>query len=1244
MMYLLKGCGYKMKKQLKYYGLSLIFCLIIFFTIISVNAAEFDSQTELSSSDISNGSQLSMAPLNPAFLQYQEELEQSQNDASGADNLMSVSSLVLPASQSNLLFSNENESSDIFTPSNGYMPSPVDLSHLSPVSMDALLADDTIRTSGLELMGSEVSYPSRYDLRYENGVTAVRDQGQAGSCWAHASIASLESYLLYNRSETWDFSENNVKNTLASSYPNGFDRDADGGGSPFMTAAYLTRWDGPVLESDDPYNDLSGISPSDITVAKHVQEVLMLPELNHSDDIFRWGLTNYGAIAIFMEFYDSSMNLENNSYYFSSDPDEVDSGNHLVTLVGWDDNYSKYNFTPTAPDDGAYIIKNSWGDNWGEDGYFYISYYDNTLQYSCTIFTAENVSDFDHIYQYDELGLVNDYGFSNTTGYGANIFTASTNETLEAVSFYTTDSNSFYNISVYLDPVSGPINSSGPVSVQNGTMAIAGYHTIDLDTNVSLNAGQNFSVVVNFTTPAYNYPLPVEYPMSGWSSNAHAEAGQSYVSSNGNEWEDISESDANVCIKAFTTENKEPQTAFVAGTKYVHVNENVDFHDASLFSPESWEWDFGDSSTSSVQNPIHSYSDAGVYNVSLNASNSFGNNISIRTSFIYVLDSTIVVNSSGSADFTTISDAINAASDGDTIVVESGTYNENLYFKNDNISLVSSTGNPEDVRIVSSSSSNVAISVKADNIKVADISAEDGDVGILVSASSGCNISNCYASGNTYGIYLFNSQDNSVSNCTSYENGRGLTLKGSANNILNNNSMNNNTFNSYFDSHQNIVGTDNLLDGKPIYYLVNSSDQVLDASSNAGLVYLFNCSNMTLEDLEIEYNYYGFYLHESNNVSIDNCTSSDNRYGIYLSSSDNNTVVGCTINDDGYYGIRLAECSNNLIYNNYFNNSNNVYVSRGTSNDWNITRTTGTNIINGSYLGGNFWAKPAGTGWSQTEYSIGNAFCAAYEITDDGNNTDYLPLTLNAVQPAASDASPTQQNNDDGIRVKIATTTSSPSNVVATDSSVRFVGRDAEVQYVFSKDNTPVNEISFESGTNQGYVMASVSLLNELPESSPAPTSVTVYQGMELLLGDKDFSSGISDAKISFSVSKEWLKSNGFGEGDIRMEHFSDDVWNKLPTVVTGEDDEYFYFEATTTGFSPFMICADNATVSADNNVQTADSAIVASSPGSTATNEDIQVTNENDSSDSGNLLSIFVILLIVGAIGVIYWKKGIKR
>ncbi|WP_321430051.1 lectin like domain-containing protein [uncultured Methanolobus sp.] len=1333
-----------MKINMRFYKFLFTISLIILLAATSLISAGAESN-EHALNITSGGPELSTAPINPAFIEYQEELEQERiNSESNTSanisilTLFSESSGSLPTKNLNtrLSFNGTGFDEEMFRPT-GLIPSPVDLSHLSPVSMDFLLADDTIKTSGLELMDSEVSYPARYDLREHNGVTAVRDQAQAGSCWTHSAIASLESYLLFNRSETWDFSENNMKNTLVYSNTDGYDRTHDDGGYHFYGAAYHSRWSGPVVESDDPYNDLSGVSPDNLPVAKHVQEIMILPGFEGNDTLYKWVLTHYGAISVGIMQSSTYFDSNNNSYYYYG---SIEYANHAVTLVGWDDNYSAQNFTPTAPGNGAFIIKNSWGTNWGEDGYYYVSYYDSvmgnnegllgigTKPYTGNfLYTAENVSNYDSIYQYDELGWVSCVGYYNSTALGANVFTASSNETLEAVSFYTVDSNSFYNISIYLDPDSGPVNSSGPVSVQNGTIAIAGYHTINLDTNVSLNTGQNFSVVVEFTTPNYDYPIAIEQVLSGYSDNAHAESGQSFVSSNGSQWTDISEQNANVCIKAFTTENKVPEALFVAGTRYVHVNETVDFHDASLFSPDSWKWDFGDSSTSSVQNPTHSYSETGIYTVSLNASNSYGSNTSARTSFIHVLNSTIVVNSTGSADFTTINAALVAASDGDTIAVDPGTYSENLYFKKDDISLISSTGNPEDVTIVSPDSTDIAIYIRADGITISNVTVMNSYIGIGIDISSECKIDNCYTSGNTYGIYLSKSQVNYISNCTSNENTYGLRLSESVNNVLNNNSMDNNTYNSLFDSHVNVVETNNLVDGKAIYYLVNSSDQVIDASSNAGIVHLMNCSNMTIENIETENAYCGFYVYESNNISIDNCTavddqcgvylsssdnntiysfnstgttiyglylydssnviienctstdnqygiyhscsdnntisscnttgttyyglylydsnnvtvedctSTDNQYGVYLSSSDNNTIYGCNISDDEYYGIRLTGSSNNQIYNNYFNNSNNVYVSGGTSNDWNITRTSGTNIINGSYLGGNFWATPAGTGWSQTEYSVGDGFCDAYEITDNGNNIDYLPLTLNGAQPANQDDN-SNQNDNDGIRVKIATSKSSLSNIVATDSSVRFVGKDAEVKYVFTDSSTPVNEISFESNINQGYVMASVSLLDEFPESSPAPSTVTLYQGMEILLGDEEFSSGIGDAKISFSVSKEWLESNDFGEGNIRMEHFSDGIWDRLPTVVTGEDDEYFYFEATTTGFSPFIICADVSGESQVNAGSSSDNA------GEAAFSENIVPDAPQDSGQSGDnpVSTLMTIsgLIVVTVLGLVVKMK----
>lgn len=159
--------------------------------------------------------------------------------------------------------------------------------------------------------------------------------------------------------------------------------------------------------------------------------------------------------------------------------------------------------------------------------------------------------------------------------------------------------------------------------------------------------------------------------------------------------------------------------------------------------------------------------------------------------------------------------------------------------------------------------------------------------------------------------------------------------------------------------------------------------------------------------------------------------------------------------------------------------------------------------------------------------SVGNGFCQEYEITDDGNNTDLLPLTDNEERQAIVVESNGRSGND-GIHIRVATSTVPPANVAAMDSNVKFVGREAEVQYVFNDKSTPVTDIRFEAESNEGYVMATVNLLNEPPESAPASPSLRVYQSMDIVLGDGSLSSSgcMDEATIGFAVSKEWIISN----------------------------------------------------------------------------------------------------------------------
>lgn len=427
----------------------------------------------------------------------------------------------------------------------GLIPSPVDLSHN--------------RGKALTSLDSGGSLPASYDLRaqYPARLTAIRDQGNCGSCWAFATYGSLEGCLM--PSQSFDFSEKNLKNN------HGFDWTCCEGGTAFMSVAYLSRWSGPVLESSDPYTvdcaKVTGLSP-----AVHVQNIDFLPARSGpmDNDAIKQAVMATGPVYTELYWSDGYYQPSTHAYYCPV----VYSTNHSVCIVGWDDNYPGSNFSTAPAGNGAFICRNSWGSGWGDGGYFYASYYDGRIGTQLTVFSgAEPADNFDRIYQYDPFGWVSSTGYSSTTAWMANIFTAAAAGYLKAAAFYTGSPNSTYEIRVYLDPVTGPINSTGPVLTQTGTLSAFGYHTVRFDSPVEVALGQRFSVVVKLNSPGYTTPIAFEYPMSQYSGLADSNYGESYISSNGVSWTDIrSRFDrANVCLKVFQddcTLAVSPSTAF----------------------------------------------------------------------------------------------------------------------------------------------------------------------------------------------------------------------------------------------------------------------------------------------------------------------------------------------------------------------------------------------------------------------------------------------------------------------------------------------------------------------------------------------------------------------------------------------------------------------------------------------------------------------------------------------------------
>ena len=136
-------------------------------------------------------------------------------------------------------------------------------------------------------------------------------------------------------------------------------------------------------------------------------------------------------------------------------------------------------------------------------------------------------------------------------------------------------------------------------------------------------------------------------------------------------------------------------------------------------------------------------------------------------------------------------------------------------------------------------------------------------------------------------------------------------------------------------------------------------------------------------------NSYGIYLSDSSNNNFSGNVAQNNRGGSAGSANGRFSVRG---SDGRDYGIYISSSANNNIFNNYFNNSNNYYIDLS-SNTWNITKTSARNILNGPTLGGNFWANPEGTGFSQTcTVTYIDGICDSPYILN-GNNIDYMPLS-----------------------------------------------------------------------------------------------------------------------------------------------------------------------------------------------------------------------------------------------------------
>jgi C1A family cysteine protease len=403
---------------------------------------------------------------------------------------------------------------------------------------------DTNTVTALDTDTSAV-VPGSYDLREKGCVSKIYNQGTYGTCWAFAATSALESALLPEESRSFSVDHMSMSNSF---HANQYD-----GGEYTMGMAYLSAWQGPVDEADDPYGD--GKTDDTLTAQKHVQEIRIIDGKEYED--IKEAVFLYGGVE--SSLYSTIKSSQGSSEYYNRQTSAycyigTEKPNHDVVIIGWDDNYPSSNFNTELEGDGAFICQNSWGESFGENGVFYVSYYDTNIGTHNVVYTrVDDIDNYDHIYQSDLCGWVGKIGYDQEQIYGANVFTAGGDEEVCAAGFYATGANTEYEIYLVND-FEDEDSFGGMQQVAAGTLEQAGYYTVDFDESVAVEEGERYAVVVYVRTPGSMHPLAIEYDTGDpLLADVDLDDGEGYISLNGTKFINVKEKrDCNLCIKAFT--------------------------------------------------------------------------------------------------------------------------------------------------------------------------------------------------------------------------------------------------------------------------------------------------------------------------------------------------------------------------------------------------------------------------------------------------------------------------------------------------------------------------------------------------------------------------------------------------------------------------------------------------------------------------------------------------------------------
>ncbi|PAV13152.1 hypothetical protein ASJ81_18625 [Methanosarcina spelaei] len=595
-----------------------------------------------------------------------------------------------------------------------------------------------------------------------------------------------------------------------------------------------------------------------------------------------------------------------------------------------------------------------------------------------------------------------------------------------------------------------------------------------------------------------------------------------------------------------------------------------------------------------------------------------------------------------------IQSAVDNATHGDSIIVEPGTYYENVTLSTYDLVIMSQSGNPDDT-IIQGDGFFLTGDAQEITIKGFTLKGTGTSYGVNLAQFSNCLIEKNkimnYGTGIDANLYsTFTINDNEISNCQS-----GVFV------------------------------------GECYYDAVVKNNRI----SNCGT---------------------GVVVGDLGDSKIENNTIRENDQGIALMYEGRSDIAGNTISFNKKCGIYDKADTGSKIYNNYFNNTVNVIFDsyHDNPNTWNITSTTEKNIIGGPYIAGNYWAKPDGTGFSQTHYDVNgdgiaeetvklsegeidyealatsenstpeqppgatnstvtpseNVTSHSEEITDnnstnsdgssDGNSDDSSDNSDGSSDGNSDDSSDNSDGSSDGNSGESSHSSGGSSggaggspepqtNVQVKELSQAQVINGKTVMFDFTKNATCVVYVSFDAKKTAGKITAIAEQLKGKSTLTSALNSGEVYKYFNLWVGNSGFatSKNIENPELCFKVEKSWLQDKKIDQTSVTLNIYNDKKWSQLPVKLLKEDNQYLYFTAQPPTFSFFAIAGKATQEGTVNETQAKpDTENLSNNTGNNTENATTGVEQTSEQKESKGIPGFEMIYGIIGLTGVYLYRR----